>query len=560
MRTYQTADITVPRDINLTELLHTSADENNPLPPSHIIASDSLSHRSLTLGELRDHAGRLAKGFTTKLHATDGDRWALIVPNSVDLVELVHAVLWTGGTVCPINHALKVADISHGLAIAQPRYIVVYTETLSAVEEAITLAGQELASNNVSWSPPTVVTVVGKRVGSYMHIPNDLLADDALPIPHYGDTSQHIASIHLSSGTTGSPKGIQLTHHNYIANCHQLRAHDSAQWHRHTRIVTFTPWVHIAMTTMPYFFGPWTGMHHHAMPSFDMASYLSIVNSLRPTAFQGAPSIMQALVADPSLRHKFDFSAAEFLVGQGTGITAEMRATYYAMANWQTSNLYGMTEAAPYVAFQKKGTQAAIGSVGPLLPGIRCALKRPGTSEDAPQGGPGELWISGPNVARRYVSITDAEGVNQRAFPMEGWYNTGDVCTITAEGVLAVVGRTKELIKYKGFQVSPVELDGYLNRHPLVVDGAAGSLWDAQQLTELPTGYVVLVDACKGNEAEALRQIQQDVDKLVTGYKKLRGGVWQVSEVPRNLTMKILRPQLKTYATGVSSKEMKAKL
>ncbi|KAL5358330.1 hypothetical protein BJX96DRAFT_182832 [Aspergillus floccosus] len=563
MRVYQNGDITVPKDLNLTELLHASAGDGKPLLPSHIIASDSLSHRSLTIGELRDRAGRLASGFKNKLGAQDADRWALVLPNSVDLIELYHAVLWTGGVACPINHALKAIDISHGLAISQPKYIVVYSATLSAVEEAVKLAHLELSEHNVSWNEPTIITVVGRRTGSHWHIPNDLLEDDALPVPHYDDTAKRIATIHLSSGTTGSPKGIQLSHYNYVANCYQLRQHDSPQWHRHSRTVAFTPFVHIAMTTLPIFFGPWMGMWHHAMPSFNMDEYIELVNSIRPTTFQGAPSIMLALVNDPALRDRFDFSQAEFLAGQGTAITHEMKAKLLSIAKWQTANLYGMTEAAPYVAFQKKGMDVPIGAVGTLLPGIRCALKVPGTADDAPEGGPGELWISGPNVASGYVCVTDSDAVNAKAFPLPGWYNTGDVCTIDKNGLLAVVGRTKELIKYKGFQVSPVELDAYLNRHPLVLEGAVGSLWDESQLTEVPTGYVVLKESCRGKETESLERIQRNVDSAVTGYKKLRGGVWEVSELPRNATMKVLRNELKKRVTGPCSLERarpKAKL
>jgi long-subunit acyl-CoA synthetase (AMP-forming) len=107
------------------------------------------------------------------------------------------------------------------------------------------------------------------------------------------------------------------------------------------------------------------------------------------------------------------------------------------------------------------------GTVGPLLPGIRCALTVQGTA-DTPEGGPGELWISGPNVASGYVCVADSDAVKAKSFPLPGWYNTGDVCTIDENAFLAVVSRTKELIKYERFQASPVELDAYLNRNPLV--------------------------------------------------------------------------------------------
>jgi 4-coumarate--CoA ligase len=138
-----------------------------------------------------------------------------------------------------------------------------------------------------------------------------------------------------------------------------------------------------------------------------------------------------------------------------------------------------MTEASPYVAYQKLGEEYELGTVGHLLPNISAMLKVVNTMEDAPEGGPGELWLKGRNICSGY---TDEEA-NKKAFPIEGWYNTGDVCTISKSGILSVVGRTKELIKYKGFQVAPAELEAYLNSHPHVVEAGVGAIWDENQLT-----------------------------------------------------------------------------
>jgi 4-coumarate--CoA ligase len=140
---------------------------------------------------------------------------------------------------------------------------------------------------------------------------------------------------------------------------------------------------------------------------------------------------------------------------------------------------------------------------------------------------------------------------------MEGWYNTGDVCTISESGYLSVVGRTKELIKYKGFQVSPVELESHLNSHPLVLEGGVASVWDESQLTELPTAYVVLRDDSGSDitKQRMLRKIHIDVNDLVSGYKKLRGGVRNVKSLPKNATGKILRKELRVQRVGLCSLE-----
>jgi 4-coumarate--CoA ligase len=123
------------------------------------------------------------------------------------------------------------------------------------------------------------------------------------------------------------------------------------------------------------------------------------------------------------------------------------------------------------------------------------------------------------------------------------------------KGFPSLVGRTKELIKFKGFQVSPMELAALVAEHLLVADTAVGDVWDEEQLTELPTPYVVLkdVEADVRKKGDDLRQVHQDTDSLVSGYKKLRGGVWEVDVVPRNAQTEVLRRELKDHHTGPNS-------
>ncbi|KAJ9243688.1 hypothetical protein DTO169E5_2603 [Paecilomyces variotii] len=543
--------ITIPRNINLTELLHTSAC-TPPLPPSHLITKDNLTNRSLTLGELRSRAGRLAKGLRCVLDAQDGHRHAIIIPNSVDYIETFHAVLWTGGAACPINHALKPAEIAHGLCVSRPHIVIVYGEVLPKVEQAIEIARNTLQKEGTVWKRPQVITAV-KKVNGYKHLPEDLMAETSLPIPHWEDTSTRLASIHLSSGTTGLPKGAQLTHYNFVANCHQLYAHDPEQFHKATRTVAFTPFVHIGMTTMPLFFGPWTGMMHHAMPSFDIETFGQLVQSNSATSFQGVPSIVLAL-AHTDICEKYDFSSAQIINCGGAPFKQDLMDRLLSRAPWKPIQLYGMTEAAPYIAYQRLDEDLPDGVAGHLLPNIEAVLKQENSTHDANKDGPGELWIRGPNLFQGYAFNEEA---NRKAFPIPGWYNTGDICTITETGLISIVGRTKELIKYKNFQISPTELEAYLNSHPYVAEAGVAAVWEEDQLTELPIAYVVLkkLFTTLSEKVCALRQIHKDINDQVSGYKKLRGGVWEVTRIIRNPTGKILRNRLREYRTGLSSLE-----
>ncbi|KAK0388938.1 hypothetical protein NLU13_2515 [Sarocladium strictum] len=518
--------IHIPRDQNLTELLHSSAYN---LPESHIIAADSLTNRSITLGELRDRAGRLANGFKQKLRPSDQARWAIVLPNSA-------------------------AEIGHGIAVCRPQFIIAYGKVLPAVEEAVRVAKKDLERKGVHWDPPVVLTVI-QRAGGKRHVPHDFLEDERLPIPHLQDTTSRGATIHLSSGTTGEPKGVCLTHYNFVANVHQLLAHDASQFHPASRTVAFTPWAHIAMTTMPMFLGPYTGMFHHAMPSYNLETFAQLVGSTQSTSFQGVPSVVLSL-AKSDVAERYDFSKAQLLNVGGAPLKKDDLRKLMARAPWKMIQAYGMTEAAGYVAYQHQDEVLPEGSTGRLLPGIEARLVQEGKGVDAPVGGPGELWLRGPNITKGYAFNKEA---NAKAFPDEGWYNTGDVCTIDGQGRLFIVGRTKDLIKYKGFQVSPAELESYINSHPNVAEGGIGALWDESQLTELPAAWVILTpELAKRTAAErrnALKEVHAWVDEQVSGYKKLRGGVWQIEKLPKNATGKILRKELVEMRRGLCSLE-----
>ncbi|KIX00132.1 uncharacterized protein Z518_10269 [Rhinocladiella mackenziei CBS 650.93] len=547
MRIYKSndPDIHIPTDLNLTELLHTSA-RSPPFSSDHLIALDNLQTRSLALGQLRSTAGRLAAGLAHSFRPPDQARWALILPNSVTYVEAVHAVLWSGGVWCPINHQLKAGEIAHALRVSRPDFVIAYSEVVGKVDESVKIARQK----SPDWRHPKVLTAIGSPAKGYPDLYADFLATESLPIPHYADTRKRLASIHLSSGTTGNPKGVGISHFNYVANVYQMFAHDPDQWSPKEKVVAFTPFVHIANTTLPLFLGPWTGTAHVIMASFEIEAYAKLIQQTKATSAQISPATAVA-IATTDLVERYNFSSITRFICIPIPLKEDMYRTFLSQGRWKTVTLYGMTEAAPYVAWKAMGDSMPASKSGTILPNILASLRLE-HGEDAPEGGPGELWLKGPNLVAGYV---DNPTANQVAFDGEGWYNTGDVCTISPEGHLQVVGRTKELIKYNGFQVSPTELEAYIFSHPDIEDSAVGGVYDRTKMTELPTAYVVfkshLTD--RDQKIQALKDLQTRVDRQVSGYKKLRGGVWEVTMVPRNATLKVLRKQLGTYKTGLCS-------
>ncbi len=243
MRIYKSndPDAYIPTDLNLTELLHASA-RTPGLPTDHVIAQDDVEGRTITIGQLRSNAGRIAAGLTQHYRPEDQSRWAIILPNSVAYLEAVHAVLWMGGVFCPINHQLKAAEIAHALIASKPRFAIVYPDILEIVLEAVEVA----ASSCSDFTKPELLTAIGSPVQGFRNLHADCMAPQVLRVPHHCDARRRLASIHLSSGTTGNPKGVGLTHYNYVANVFQMWAHDADHWSPEERVVSYTPFVHIA--------------------------------------------------------------------------------------------------------------------------------------------------------------------------------------------------------------------------------------------------------------------------------------------------------------------------
>ncbi|KAJ9638082.1 hypothetical protein H2204_004393 [Knufia peltigerae] len=509
--------VDIPRDLNLTELLHSSA-RSPPVPENHIVFEDDLQGRRLSIGDLRRNAGAIAYALKERYRPRDQSRWTVILPNCVAIIEAAHAVLWLGGVFCPVNHQLPVQDFTHALLLTESEYIIAYGPIIRKVEKAIESARQK----NPSFPRPQIIVALAANPSPpYKDLYQDIAYEKSLPVPHYDNTEDRIASIHLSSGTTGLPKGVRLSHLNYVANVHQLWTHDPNRWTPEESVLSFTPFVHLANGTIPFFLGPWTGMRHIIMTSVDINEFARTVQRTRPTTVQIVPPVARQLFLN-ELDKTYDFSSVKRATGSiGKAATAEVDR-YFGPGKWTLLNMYGMTEAACWIAANRITDRVAPDELGPILPGMEARLMKDDRT-DAPAGGPGELWLRGTNITKGYLNN---EKANTEAFPEEGWFNTGDVVSVSARGVFKLAGRTKELIKYNGFQVSPTELEQYISGHPAVADCAVTYTLDAYKI-ELPTAYIVLKDHGqeKATKLAQLREIHESVDRQVAGYKKLRGGV-----------------------------------
>ncbi|KAG0326014.1 putative fatty-acid--CoA ligase FadD10 [Podila humilis] len=249
---------------------------------------------------------------------------------------------------------------------------------------------------------------------------------------------------------------------------------------------------------------------------------------------------------------KFDLSTVkEMTVGAAPCSRELTEALLRNHPQMSFRQVYGMSEMSPGTHAGQFG-QTVVGAAGRVLPNQEVRLVDAETGLDVTPGQPGEIWIRGPNVMKGYRNNPEA---TRAMIDRNGWLHTGDIAVVDENQNFFVVDRMKELIKYKGFQVPPAELEAVLQTHPLVLDAAVIGVWNEDQATEVPKAFVVRKDQSLTEQA-----VMEFVASKVASHKRLRGGVQFIEAVPKSAAGKILRKDLRASATPRGRSDVKAKL
>ncbi|KAL9124865.1 MAG: hypothetical protein Q9217_005860 [Psora testacea] len=284
----------------------------------------------------------------------------------------------------------------------------------------------------------------------------------------------------------------------------------------------------------------YSGLTLVVMPKFDIEKFCSSIQRYKITYAYVAPPIV-LLLGKHSAIDKYDLSSLRMLSSGAAPLTKELVETVYKRINVPIKQGYGLSETSPTTHTQPWALwDTTIGSVGTLLPNQTAKYMSP-EGVEVPLGETGELWIKGPNIFRGYHN--NPEGTHN-ALTHDGYFKTGDVGHQDKDGNFFITDRVKELIKYKGFQVPPAELEGLLISHPAIDDVAVVGIYDKAEVTEVPRAYVVLKDGVKRTE-EIAEEIKNWLQSQVASHKRLRGGVRFVDEIPKSASGKILRRVLK---------------
>ncbi|MFF9650610.1 4-coumarate--CoA ligase family protein [Streptomyces sp. NPDC014622] len=464
-----------------------------------------------------------------------GDVLALHSPNTIAYPVVFHGATRAGATVTTVHPLATAEEFAKQLRDSSARWIVTVSPLLATARRAAELAGgiEEI--------------FVCDRADGHTSV-LDMLATTE-PEPRVTiDPAEDVAALPYSSGTTGTPKGVMLTHRSMATNLEQLRPF--APMGPGDRILAVLPFFHIyGLTALMN--GPLRlGATVVVLPRFDLEQFLAAIEKHRITGLYVAPPIVLALAKHPAV-DRYDLSSLEYVVSAAAPLDAELAAACSRRLGLPpVRQAYGMTELSPATHVVPLAAEnPPPGTVGRLIPGTEMRivpLDQDGESgqngEDAPPGAVGEILIRGPQVMKGYLGRPDATA---EMIDAEGWVHTGDIGRVDADGWLFVVDRVKELIKYKGYQVAPAELEALLLGHEAIADAAVIGIPDPDG-NEVPRAYLV---RRPGEAGERLTSgdVMAYVAERVAPYKKVRQ-VEFVAAVPRATSGKVLRRELRVRA------------
>ncbi|CAL9468074.1 Long-chain-fatty-acid--CoA ligase [Streptomyces sp. enrichment culture] len=485
---------------------------------------DGTDGTTLTYEQLDRFHRRVAAGLA-EAGVRKGDVLALHSPNTIAFPTAFYAATRAGASVTTVHPLATPEEFAKQLKDCAARWIVTVSPLLDSARGAAGLAGgvEEIF---VCDSAPGHRSLI------------DMLASTA-PEPVVGiDPAEDVAALPYSSGTTGVPKGVMLTHRQIATNLAQLQPAITAG--PGDRVLAVLPFFHIygltALMNAPLRHGATVVV----LPRFDLEQFLAAVQNHRITALYVAPPIVLALAKHP-LVAQYDLSSLKHVISAAAPLDASLAAACAQRLGLPpVGQAYGMTELSPgtHVVPLDLMEEAPPGTVGKLIAGTEMrivSLDDPG--KDLGPGESGEILIRGPQVMKGYLGRPDATAA---MIDGDGWLHTGDVGHVDDDGWLFIVDRVKELIKYKGFQVAPAELEALLLTHPGVADAAVIGVYN-EDGNEVPHAFVVRhPSAPELTEGEVMMYVAE----RVAPYKRVRH-VTFIDGVPRAASGKILRRELR---------------
>lgn len=500
-------DVEIPGS-TITDYVARRWDEH-PERPAFV---DGASGRVVTFDALRARIARVAGGLVER-GFNAGDVLAIMAPNCAEYAIAFHAAALAGGTVTTLNPGYTSDETRRQLADSGASVLVTTSELLRQAGTAV--RGTSIrATYTVDEGRSSLDSIAAAPINQ-------------VPV----DPAEHVAALPYSSGTTGMPKGVMLTHRNLVGNLEQCRA-----------LFAYEPG-EVALAVLPFFhiYGMQVlmnglladGITVVTVPRFELGQALQLITREKVTRWFVVPPIVLALAKDPRV-DEHDLSTLKVIFSGAAPLGADVGEEASARVGCAIVQGYGMTELSPvsHVTPVRRGRP---GSAGLTVPNTECRIVGP-EGNDLPKDEVGELWIRGPLVMSGYWRNPDATAAT---VDIDGWLHTGDLAYFDTDGYLYLVDRAKELIKYKGFQIAPAELEAMLLTHPAVADVAVVGVPDAEA-GEAPKAFVVLAPHAATTADELISHVRT---RLAT-YKQVRS-IEFVEAIPKSPSGKILRRLLR---------------
>ncbi|KAF7885467.1 uncharacterized protein EAF02_003976 [Botrytis sinoallii] len=516
--------------------------EDKPFSDDQVLYASSTS--SHTYSSIKSQTISFGLGLRHHYSFEKGDVLALFSENNIDTPITMWGTHYVGGIVSPANPVYTKRELTHHLRDCGAKIIVTTGELVGRVRECV---------DNIAKETGRCIEILvqgGEVPEGEREIRDIFMKDEGRGEKRVKvDPEKDLAYLVYSSGTTGLPKGVMLTHRNVVANLMQVASREGKlmRWDR-DRILSVLPFFHAYGLQCLVHLPCYLGIPTIVMKSFSLPTFLSLIQEFKITYTYVAPPIVLHLAKSPMVE-EYDISSLGNIVAGAAPLSRELIHMVKERLGVGVRQAYGLSETSPVTHIQLEYDNG-LGSVGPPLANQIVKFMSPSNIE-VPVGEEGEIWISGPNVFLGYHNNPDATSTALVAsspslkskYP---FFKTGDIGFQDAHGNMYITDRVKELIKHKGYQVAPAELEGVLVEHEWVEDCCVVGVFDKERETEVPVGFLV----GKGSVGKEDRKVYgeregREVEKWLGGkvadYKRLRGGVRWVESIPKSASGKILR-------------------
>jgi acyl-CoA synthetase (AMP-forming)/AMP-acid ligase II len=466
---------------------------------------DAISGKQITYAEFYNSVLSIARGLH-RLGFQKGDVFGVYAPNCIEYAFAMHAVFLLGGTLTTANPLFTSSELASQLKDAGARFLLTSPSHVQKTSEALHGLKE--------------IFVTGESFNS-LYCDTGTIPDVIL------NPSEDVAALPYSSGTTGFPKGVVLTHRNLVANILQIE--QSKIFTAGETVVCVLPLFHIYGLVVILNESLFLGSTVVLLPRYDLETLLKTIETYRVTIAPLVPPIVLAL-AKESIVANYNLSCLQTIFSAAAPLAPNLIREFRARIGCAIKQGYGMTEASPATHMSLDPSDSAKdGSVGVLVPNTECKIVNELGSELGPNE-PGEICVRGPQVMKGYLNCPDA---TQLVLDHQGWLRTGDIGYADEESNFFIVDRVKELIKYKGFQVAPAEIEAVLLSHPTVADAVVIPSPDPIA-GEVPKAFVVLT------EEISLEIILEFVSARVAPHKRVRK-IERIDQIPKSPSGKILR-------------------